>query len=217
MYLLVRLAFSVRQRCCSPRKFKKTFKLTYSALHPENNKQNVPLALAIFDETTIAAFKSYFPERKNVADFLTLINSWWTVVNARTQFTSNPLANAPVQGDGKADFLRFFANWSEKWSHTNGNTFSFSKQTNNALVRTLHAQSCLINDLHAEGFIFVIPRRFQSDPLENRFAQYHLMSGGRFLVSVHEVKSSEKILLIPSLIKENINFWEEKIQSKKPL
>ena len=93
---------------------RKAPKLTYSALHPGNNKQSVPLALAIFDETTIAAFKSYFPERKDVADFLTLINSWWTVVNARTQFTSNPLANAPVQGDGKADFLRFFAYWLEK-------------------------------------------------------------------------------------------------------
>ena len=64
-------------------------------------------ALAIFDETTFAAFKSYFPERKDVADFVTLINSWWTVVNARTHFASNPLVNAPVQGDGKADFLFF--------------------------------------------------------------------------------------------------------------
>ena len=53
--------------------------------------------------------------------------------------------------------------------------------------------------------------------MENRFAQYRRMSGGRFLVSLHKVKSSEKILLIRSLIKENINFWEEKIQSKKPL
>ena len=109
-------------------------KLTYSALHPGNNTQNIPLALTIFDDTTIAAFKSYFSECKNVADFLTLINSWWTVVNARTQFNSNLLATAPVYGDGKAVFLRFFANWLEKWSGTSSNTFSFSKQTSNALV-----------------------------------------------------------------------------------
>ena len=30
-------------------------KLSYQALHPGNNKQSVPLALSIFDETTIAA------------------------------------------------------------------------------------------------------------------------------------------------------------------
>ena len=87
---------------------RKASKLIYSALHSGNNKQNLPWAHAIFHETTIAAFKSYFLERKDVADFLTLTNLWWTVVNARTQFTSNLLANAPFQGEGKADFLRFF-------------------------------------------------------------------------------------------------------------
>ena len=133
---------------------RKASKLTYSALHPGNNKQNVPLPLAIFDETTNAAFKSFFLVRKNVANFLTLINPWWTVVNVRAQFTLNVLANVPVQVDGKADFLFFFANWLEKWTRTSGNTFSFSKQTNDALVRTLHAQSCLITDLQEKIFIF---------------------------------------------------------------
>ena len=107
----------------------------------------------------------------------------------------------------------FFSNRSEKWSRTSGNTFSFSKQTKHALVRILHTQSCLITDLYEEGFIFVIPRRFQIDPLENRVAEYRQMSGGRFLVSLREVKSSEKSLLIPSLTKENTNFPEEKFQS----
>ena len=110
-------------------------------------------------------------------------------------------------------FFFFFANRLEKWSRTSGNTFSFSKQTNDALVRILHTQSCLITDLYEEGFIFVIPRRFQIDPLENRVAEYRQMSGGRFLVSLREVKSSEKSLLIPSLTKENTNFPEEKFQS----
>ena len=41
------------------------------------------------------------------------------------------------------------------------------------------------------------------------------MSEGRFLVSLREVESSEKILLIRSLIKEDINFWDEDIQIKK--
>ena len=38
------------------------------------------------------------------------------------------------------------------------------------------------------------------------------MSGGRFLVGLREVNSSEKILKIRSLLKENINFWEEDLQ-----
>ena len=39
---------------------RKAHKLSYRALHPGNKKQNVPLALVIFDETTIAAVKDYF-------------------------------------------------------------------------------------------------------------------------------------------------------------
>ena len=36
---------------------RKAPKLGYKALHPGNNKQSVPLALAIFDETTIVRWK----------------------------------------------------------------------------------------------------------------------------------------------------------------
>ena len=38
------------------------------------------------------------------------------------------------------------------------------------------------------------------------------MSGGRFLVSLREVLNSERILKCRSLIKEDINFWEEDIR-----
>ena len=38
------------------------------------------------------------------------------------------------------------------------------------------------------------------------------MSGGRFLVSLREVQSSEKISCIKSLIKEDINSWDERVE-----
>ena len=37
------------------------------------------------------------------------------------------------------------------------------------------------------------------------------MSGGRFLVSLREVLHSERILACRSLIRENVNFWEENL------
>ena len=52
-----------------------------------------------------------------------------------------------------------------------------------------------------------------SDPLENRFSQYRQMSGGRFLVSLREVLSTERILTCQSLLKQNINFWEENLKT----
>ena len=38
------------------------------------------------------------------------------------------------------------------------------------------------------------------------------MSGGRFLVSLREVLSTERILTCRSLLKQNINFWEENLE-----
>ena len=47
--------------------------------------------------------------------------------------------------------------------------------------------------------------------IERRFSQYRQRSGGRLLVSLREALNSETILRCQSLIKENINFWEEYI------
>ena len=47
--------------------------------------------------------------------------------------------------------------------------------------------------------------------LSNNLVNYRHISGGRFLVSLREVKNSEKFLKISSIVKENINFWEEEI------
>ena len=35
------------------------------------------------------------------------------------------------------------------------------------------------------------------------------MSGGRFLVSLREILTTERILTRQSLLKQNTNFWEE--------
>ena len=67
----------------------------------------------------------------------------------------------------------------------------------------------LVEDLLAEGYEYVMIGRFQSDPLERRFSQYRQMSGGRFLVSLREVISLERILACRSLLQEDLNFWEE--------
>ena len=73
--------------------------------------------------------------------------------------------------------------------------------------------SDLIVELIDDGYEFVRTARFQSDAIERRFSQYRQMSFGRFLVSLREVLNSERILSCRLLIKENINFWEENIDS----
>ena len=88
---------------------KKAHKLSYQVLHPGNKKQSVPLALAIFHETTTAAFESYFPEREDASKFLKMINTWWLICNSKEMSHPNPLGNAVRVGDGKTDFLEALA------------------------------------------------------------------------------------------------------------
>ena len=61
---------------------RKAPKLSYQALHPGNNKQNVLLALAIFHDT-IAAGKSYYPNREEVSRFLNVIHTWWIICSSK--------------------------------------------------------------------------------------------------------------------------------------
>ena len=90
--------------------FQKAHKLTFRSLHPGDNKQNVSLALAVFDETTSAGILSYCPHREDSARFLALINSWWKISNAKFVInTNNYLGRALKQGVGKIDFL--FCGW----------------------------------------------------------------------------------------------------------
>ena len=72
-------------------------------------------------------------------------------------------------------------------------------------MRTLKCHATLIEDLLAEGYDFIMTSRFQSDPLERRFGQYRQISGGRFLVGLREATSSEKIIKLKTLLKDDID------------
>ena len=190
---------------------RKANKINYKALHPGDNKQSVPLSLVVFDATTSAAINSYYPERKDAAGFLKLVNIWWTISNSKQQFNSNnSIGNAACPNDKKTRFLRQLANWLLHWKSeqcTKSEKFTLSKQTCDALVVTLRCTASLIEELLEEGYHYVLTSRFETDPLELRFSKYRQMSGGRFLIGLREVTTSERILATKSLLKESILIW----------
>ena len=95
---------------------KKAPKLTLKVLHPDSNKQNIPLLLDIFDETTSAAILWYFPQHSSAAEFLQLFQKWWIISKSKSRFsTTNYLANAAVLGHEKLAFLHAFAAWLRDW------------------------------------------------------------------------------------------------------
>ena len=174
-----------------------------------NCKQNVLTALAIFHETTAAVIQSYFPEEISTGQFLKLFSRWWVISNSKTAFsTNNYLGNAAVNGDQKPSFLRAMAEWIQVWlpeTIPNYEKFALTAQTGSTLVRTHLYLVSLIEDLLGEEYDFVLTSRFQSNPLERQFEQYWKMSGGRFLVGLRDGTSSEKIIKITSLLKEDLD------------
>ena len=76
---------------------RKSPKLSYLALDPGNNKQNVPLAL----KTTVIAVQSYFPNWIDVASFLEIFKPWWTISNSKQRFSPNIFRNAVINGTKK--------------------------------------------------------------------------------------------------------------------
>ena len=59
-------------------------KITYQVTHPGNKKQqSVLLTLEIFQESTAAAIKSYFPNRPDAANFLTLFYKAFVIFDSK--------------------------------------------------------------------------------------------------------------------------------------
>ena len=133
---------------------RKAPKLTYSPLHPGNNKQNVQLALNIFHESTVVSVKSYFPERSDAAQFLKLVGTWWTRTNSSNRYRC-------IVGHNKVEFLRCFASWLSSWkeSSISCEKFTLTSQTSATLTCILNAYASLTEDLLNEGYEFVIPSR----------------------------------------------------------
>ena len=135
-------------------------KLTFKALYPIDNKQNVHLAIAIFHETTIAACESYFPNGTDMSNFLKLILYRWTISNSRNKYTPNFLNNTVNLHDGKIYFFKNCSYWLVL-----DTDFSLTKQTSQAFIVTLRAQAMLTQELLEEGYKYIFTHRLQSDPL----------------------------------------------------
>ena len=114
-------------------------------------------------------------------------------------------------------FLRNLAEWIEEWQLSqvsNSQKFTLSKQTSEALMTTLRCTASLIDDLIQEGYDYFLISRLLTDPLELRFSKYRQMSGGRFLIGLRELETSERMLAVKTLLKESVNIWEEDVRKE---
>ena len=177
------------------------------------------MALNIFNETTSAAISSYFPNEATdaaAAAFLKVINIWWIMSNTKSKYnTHNRFGNAATLNDKKPQLFRVLDAWLEEWQQLQicaCSKFSLSAQTFDAFITTLRGTAAFLEDLFLKGYDYVLIARLKSDPLEKHFGKYRQMSGGRFRVSLHEVQNCENILFIKSLIKADVDSWDERVK-----
>lgn len=187
--------------------------LSLKALDPSNmERQNVKLALRIFNESTVAALNSTtIQHAKGTAHFTATIVTWWRIVNIKTPRKGERLRDdmqCPVSSAScpHLEFLKKIPEWLDYWASLKHDAGRFIPETHMALGNTSHAlheiSSYCLQEL---GFKYVLLGMFQTDCLEERFRKYRQLSGSEYHILVRQVYESEsklrqqKVLDLPNL------------------
>ena len=204
-----------------------SYRLTAKAIFPSNlEKQNVTLVLQIFNEYIIQALltlgkQKYLPNFEEVAEYIDIIYTWWTIINVKTLFKGHRLNNRyanPLTNDVNDEnfkFLNVFSNWLECWDSIPEKCGKLTKETFTALHHTTHAMLELTNYCIEElKMKFILPGKFQTDHLEARFGQYRQLSGGQYNVSIRQVFECEKKLRMMSVLELSLPLNNKRIDLK---
>ena len=179
-------------------------KLCLKALYPSNiERQNVKLALHVFNNTTSIALRELGPKLnieywRETAAFIDIICKWWDIVNVKTLLKGQRLLNRfqepmTVNSQHIVQFLKQFADWLVRESSEG--LIGFSKPTHLALRHTTLALIDLSEYwLGEKKRTYFLPGKVQTDDLEGRFGKYRQMSGGNYHVSVRQIFETESKL-----------------------
>lgn len=192
--------------------------LTFTALHPNNlQRQNVGLALRVFDEKLVAALdhfgKSTNSDLSGTQNFISTIAQLWKICNVKHPLNGQRLNDPfcePIKGldDFKLNWLRSFLNWLSAWDSQKIEQRQgvLTRETMFALKHTVAtmislSEYLLTTPVCGQLMKYIPLGKFQTDNLEFRFGQYRQMSGANYNVSVTQIMESEKKLKILSIMK----------------
>ncbi|XP_075739881.1 uncharacterized protein LOC142785325 [Rhipicephalus microplus] len=186
--------------------------LTTKSLNPSNmERQNVKLALKIFNPSTAAALRACGPKLQlehvaGTAEFLELITKWWSIVNVKTcnkgirlrDELQSPIASVTSP---QVHFLLNIVEWLDLWQSLRFDAGVLTRETHSALRLTTEtlvkvAEYCL-NELN---FDYVLLGKFQTDSLEERFGKYRQLSGAQYHISIRQVYESERKLRLQNVL-----------------
>lgn len=196
--------------------------LNHKALHTSNlDKQNVYLALCIFNKKNIEALKFHRallgPYVDGTIEFLTIIVNVWDILNVHTPEKGTQLRNNfmnPVNSMSNPSiiYLKNISSWLKSWYSSMKPDFvdsqfyssiirvgKLTRETHTALTHTIDtlinlAEYLLMNTEFNGLFKYVLFGKFSTDKLEFLFSLYRKMSGHNYHVSVRQIVESQKKL-----------------------
>ena len=134
-----------------------------------NKIQNVALAISSLHKTTIAAVKSYYPDRKDISKLYTdsRLVSQYPIPN--NDILQTLLVMPILLNDGKTNFLSSpCILGSSIFSVTYFHVFTFTVQTSSALINTLRSQAMLIHRLILQRKMIQIVYPMNHDPHQRK-------------------------------------------------
>lgn len=187
-------------------------KISKSVLQPTNTQRtSAKMAFALFDDSTIAAFRYYSADEPwyGTMLFLYLMNCLVKIVNVKSPFSGQKMRDHfrdPVTSENspQLEFLQTMETFFDEWRHTSNSQQALSRETFLACESLCSCLPKLANYLLTKkDFNYVLLGKIQSDPIERRFGRYRQMSGANFFISLKQVLDSEKKIRIYSCLKHS--------------
>ncbi|KAI6655342.1 Transposable element P transposase [Oopsacas minuta] len=199
---------------------KLALRLTSKACWPSTlERQNVSLALRIFDESTAAALNVSYQSRYHTStnsqttDFIAIICNVWKLFNINTPnkgiLHKDEFSVPLTYNDIRFMFLQRVVDWAECWRVMPDKRGKLSPQTFTSFRHSCIALPCIVNHLTGNcGYSYVLSSFLQNDPLEHHFGLYRMMSGAQCHISYCQVLETERRIKLSSILK---------LFSKKPV
>ena len=190
---------------------KQAHRLTSKACWPTMlERQNVNLALKVFDTSTYAALTifntTHSSSQSQTPEFLDIIIKVWKIFNINTthkHIRLNDEFSKPLEhNDERFTFLKLIANWLNCWRCRQGKHGKLSPQTFTSFSHSCLALIEIVNHLTQNcGFDYVLTSRLQNDPIEHHFGLYRMMSGAQYHISYSQILESERRIKLSSMLK----------------
>jgi hypothetical protein len=191
---------------------KMAFRLSPFFLHPSAiQKSSVKPATNVFCDSTLAALeyfsKEQYPSWKDTVEFVRKFLCMWKILNTKTKshgYQKKDPFYEPISSSDHPNliFLDDLADEVESWKSSG--LAGFTSPTFIAILQSLRTIPALCRHLlDKQGFAFILPGHFQSDPLEQRFGWYRQLCGANFFISVKQIMESECKIKVCSLLKQS--------------